>query len=154
MANDGSPLLVEGSQCVLGFDARNSTITGTTLSGPSGSGQYLAVKLSTLADRTVLLASTVASQVMAYGILQNKGSTGGVAAVGVLGVSKAVCGSTSNVTGGVLLAVSSTAAGTLIAYSSAAAQTPFARALETPAAVGAIFTVFVYGYGAGTPTPA
>src|SRR5512143_3332242 len=112
MANE-SPLIHDGAQCVLGFDARNSTFTGTTLAGVNGSGQYLAVRLSTLADRTVLLASTVATMTPAYGILQNKGSTGQVADVGVFGVSKAICGATANITGGVLLAVTNSTAGTL-----------------------------------------
>lgn len=153
MANE-SPMLKDGAQCTLGFDARNSTFTGTTLSGPSGSGQFLAVRLSTTVDRSILLASTVATQVPAMGILQNKGSTGQVADVCFIGVTKAVCGATSNLTGGVLVGVSSTAAGTLIAYSSAAAHNPIGVAYETPAAVGAVFTVLMYGYGMGTPTPA
>lgn len=147
MANE-SPLLHDGAQCVLGFDARNSTFSGTTLSGPSGSGQYLAVRLSTTADRTVLLASTVGAGGIFYGILQNKGSTGQVADVGVFGISKAVCGATSNLTGGVKVSVTNSSAGTLIAYSSAANVYPVGVALETPSAAGAIFTVALYGFGA------
>jgi hypothetical protein len=149
MANE-SPLIHDGAQTVLGFDARNSTNTGSTLSGPSGSGQFLAVRLSTLADRTVLLASTATAGVPIYGILQNKGSTGQVADVAIFGICKAVCGATSNVTGGVQLAVSSTAAGSLLAYSSASGVNPVGYALETPAAVGAVFTVALYGFGKGT----
>lgn len=148
MANE-SPLLHDGAQCVLGFDARNSTYSGTTLSGPSGSGQYLAVRLSTTADRTVLLASTVAGGVQAYGILQNKGSTGQVADVGIFGISKGVCGATANITGGVMVAVTTSSAGTLIAYSSATTVYPIGMALETPSAAGAVFTVALYGFGRG-----
>jgi hypothetical protein len=146
MANE-SPLLHDGAQCVLGFDARNSTATGSTLAGPSGSGQFLAVRLSTTADRTVLLASTATAGVPVYGILQNKGSTGQVADVAIFGITKAVCGLTSNLTGGVQVECSSTAAGTLIAYSSAANVFPIGFALETPSAIGAVFTVALYGFG-------
>ncbi|HVM96149.1 MAG TPA: hypothetical protein VMT89_07155 [Candidatus Acidoferrales bacterium] len=149
MANE-SPLLHDGSQCILGFDARNSTLSGTTLAGPSGSGQYLAVRLSTTVDRTVILASTVGTGVKPYGILQNKGSTGQVADVGIFGISKAVCGATSNITGGSLLMVTNSTAGTLIAFSSAADKYPIGIALETPTAAGAVFTVALYGFGAGS----
>ena len=47
-----SPLIHDGGQCILGFDARNSTYSGSTLAGPSGSGQYLAVLMSTVAVST------------------------------------------------------------------------------------------------------
>jgi hypothetical protein len=149
MALDGSPLLVDGS-CVFGFSALNSStyLGSTALAGPSGSGQYLAVRLSTtLGDRTLALASTATTGVPIFGIVQNKGSTGQAAAVGYMGNSKAVCGSTTNITGGVYLEVSSTAPGTLIAYSSAANVYPVAIALEQPSATGAIFSVRLGGPG-------
>lgn len=139
-----SPLMHDGAQCVLGFDARNSTFSGTTNAGPSGSGQFLAVRLSTLADRTVLLASTATAGVNIYGILQNKGSTGQVADVGIHGVTKAVAGGT--IGGGGPVAVSSTAPGSLIAYSSAAQTYAVGFALES-AVVGQVFTMRLYGWG-------
>lgn len=140
-----SPLIHDGGQCILGFDARNSTYSGSTLAGPSGSGQYLAVLMSTVA-RTVLLASTATAGVQAYGILQNKGSTGSVADVGIFGISKAVAGLTITVSQ--QLEVSSTAAGTLIPLSSATGIYPIGVAL-TAASVGDVFTIALYGFGRG-----
>lgn len=148
MANE-SPLIHDGGQCVLGFDARNSTQSGSTLSGPSGSGQFLAVRLSTTADRTLLLCSTASGPSnigTLYGILQNKGSTGLVGDVGILGISKAVAGAT--VAGGAQLVPSSTAAGTLIAFSSAADTYAIGVAIES-AVVGQVFTMRLYGGGRG-----
>lgn len=146
MANE-SPLIHDGAQCVLGFDARNSTFSGTTNAGPSGSGQYLAVRLSTTADRTVLLCSTaagVANIGSMYGILQNKGSSGSVADVGIFGISKAVAGLA--IVGGAQLAPSSTAPGSLIPFSSAADTYAIGVAIET-ASVGQVFTMRLYGGG-------
>lgn len=143
MANE-SPLMHDGAQCILGFDARNSTFSGSTLGGPSGSGQFLAVRLSTTADRTVLLASTATAGVNIYGVLQNKGSTGQVADVGIAGITKAVAGGT--IAGGGPVMVSSTNAGTLIAYSSAAQQYAVGNALES-AVVGQVFAMRLYGGG-------
>lgn len=143
MANE-SPLMHDGAMCTLGFDARNSTNTGSTLSGPNGSGQFLAVRLSTTADRTVLLASTATAGVNIYGVLQNKGSTGQVADVGIFGITKAVAGGA--IAGGGPVAVSSTAAGTFIAYSSAANTYAVGYALET-AVAGQVFTMRLYGWG-------
>jgi hypothetical protein len=151
MANE-SPLIHDGAQCVLGFDARNSTITGTTLSGPSGSGQYLCVRLSTTAgDRTVVLASTAASGVRIYGVLQNKGSTGQVADVGIFGITKVICAATANITGGVLLECSTVYPGGVQAYSSGSTIFPVGIALETPADAQAVFTMALYGFGGGGP---
>ena len=52
-----SPMIHDGSQNTLSTanDFRNSTYTGSTLAGPSGSGQFLAVVQSTTADRTLQL---------------------------------------------------------------------------------------------------
>src|SRR4051812_47110957 len=108
MANE-SPMISWGWG-ISGFDARNSTNSGTTRGGPSGSGQFLAVIVSTAADLTVLL-STVAGD-KCIGILQNKPSTGIAANVAVFGMSKAVAGAT--ITAGQELMNSSTQAGALI----------------------------------------
>ncbi len=141
--------LLRHSQCTLGFSALNSStyLGSTALAGPSGSGQYLAVRLSTtLGDRVVALASTATTGVPICGILQNKGSSGSAADIGFVGISKVVCGATANITNGVQLEVSSTAPGTMIAYSSAAAINAVGMALETPGGVGAVFTAYIYGY--------
>jgi hypothetical protein len=144
-----SPLLHDGSQCISNFDGRNSSITGTTLSGPNGSGQFLAVVLSTTVDRTVQLPSTTTAQFKPYGILQNKPSTGIAADVGIFGVSKAIAGTT--VVRGQDLMLSSTAAGTLIPFTTAVGNTPCGRALENASTVGQVFTAAIYGFGVGPP---
>ena len=62
-----------------------------TAYGSNGTGQYLAVKLSTAADRTVLLADSGAP---AYGIIQNNPTTGLAADVCFNGDTKAIYGDT------------------------------------------------------------
>lgn len=144
-----SPLLHDGGQCVMNFDARRSSITGTTLPGPNGSGQYLAVGLSTTVDRLVTLPSTGGSTgIRCYGILQNAPSTGMAADVGIFGISKAVSGSTA-INAGSDLCLSSTAQGVLIPYSSGAGVVKIGFSLEAAAAVGAVFTMMIYGAGNG-----
>ena len=142
MAVDG-PGLDDGF-ALAGIDFRDSTFTGTTHLGPNGSLQYSAVRLSTLADHTVL-GCTVAGQ-LAYGIIQNKPSTGEAADVRFLGISKAIAGATSVVAG---LDLMVDASGYLVAYASGATVARFGRAITTPAAVGEIFTAAIYGFGAG-----
>lgn len=148
-----SPLIHDGSQTTLSTaaDFRNSTLTGTTLSGPSGSGQFLAVVLSTTVDRTVQLNSTVTVSDFGkiYGICQNKPRPGDAVDVGLFGITKAVAGTTSWVRGSDL-SVSSTAAGTLTVLSSGLMRV--ARALETPQAVGQVITVALYGFGGAVST--
>lgn len=139
-----SPLIHDGAQTVAGGDFRNSTNSGTTHAGPNGSMQFMAVRLSTVADRTVLGTTAAGQQV--YGILQNKPYTGEAADVGIFGVSKAVAGTTTVVAGGLLEADSS---GCVIPYSSAAGIAALGIALETATAVGAIVSVALYGFGRG-----
>lgn len=142
-----SPLIHDGGNLLLSTaaDFRNSTNTGSTLAGPNGSGQFLAVVLSTTVDRTVQLPSTATAQFKPIGICQNKPRPGEVVDVGVLGVSKAVAGLA--VVRGSDLALSSTLAGTLVPFSTAVGAQPCARAYES-AAAGQVFTCFVYGVGA------
>lgn len=142
MANE-SPLLHLG-WCVADFDGRNSSVTGTTQGGPSGSYQFCAVRLSTAADRTISRC-TLTTQVP-LGILQNKPSTGIAADVGCWGVSKAVAGSTAIAAGQDLM---SDTDGQLIPYVAGAGVVRFARALEAAAAVGQIISVFVSPPGTG-----
>ena len=137
------PLIDDGSQCISGFDARNSSITGTTLNGPNGSGQFLVVGLSTTVDRTVNL--TTLAGMRPYGVLQNKPSTGLAADVGIMGITKAIAGAA--ITRGSEV-MTSTLGGMLIAYSSAANQYSCGRALES-ASSGQVFTCAWYSFGAG-----
>lgn len=138
MANEGP--LQHWGWGISGFDARNSSITGTTRSGPSGSGQFLAVQLSTSADLTVNVCTVSGMKIM--GILQNKPSTGIAADVGTQGFTKAVAGAT--IAPGQELMVSSTAAGSLIPFSSATGIYPCGRSLMA-AVVGDIFSAYLYG---------
>lgn len=139
-----SPLLHDGSQTISGTDMRNSTYSGSTRGGPSGSGQFLAVQLSTVTSRTV--NPTTVAGMKIYGILQNKPSTGIAADVGIFGVSKCVAGGT--ISPGQELQASSTQAGALIAFSSGAGVYPVGRAIES-AVVGQIFAGFIYGGSGG-----
>lgn len=141
-----SPLLHDGSQTISGTDTRNSTITGTTLGGPNGSGQFLAVALSTATARTVNPTTALGQRI--YGILQNKPSTGLAADVGVFGISKVVCASSTTVGIGQMIMASTS--GTLLPYSSAASQYPCGVALES-AAASQVFSAAIYGFGAGCP---
>lgn len=135
-------------------DARRSTITGTTLNGPNGSGQFFPVYLSTVAgaNMQVRLGSTAqqgSSLAMYIGILQNTPGPGEAADVGFVGVSKAIAGSTA-LTPGTLLVPSSAAGqgGELILYSTAAGLGPaIGYALEAPTSTGALFSVLLFPTG-------
>jgi len=130
-------------------DYRNSTQSGTTRMGPSGSGQFLAVKQSTV-NAGVIYTTTLAGQ-PAAGILQNKPKDGEAAAVAIFGISKAVAGSTIITAGGDLMVDSS---GCMTPYSSAANQSRFARQWGPviPTAIGEVFSVAIYGIGVGPGT--
>lgn len=77
MATEG-PLLHDGSQTTAGADLSSS--------------QFLGVKLSTSADRTVILVA--ASTDIPYGVVQNKPTSGQAADVGIVGVTKVKAGGT------------------------------------------------------------
>jgi hypothetical protein len=111
--------------------------------GPNGSGQFLAVRLSTVTERTVNVSTVTGNGV--YGLLQNKPSTGEAADVGIFGPSKAVAGTTT-ITAGMRLMPDTS--GCLIPYSSAADRAACGVALSVPSAVGEVFTAMIYGYGA------
>lgn len=132
--------------CVADFDARNSSITGTTQGGPNGSYQFCAVRLSTTADLTISRC-TLTTQ-MPLGILQNKPSTGIAADVGYGGPSKCVAGSTAIIAGGELM---SDTDGQLIPYVAGASVARIGRAMEDAGSVGQIFTAFIYSPGVGGP---
>lgn len=135
-----SPLITDGAQTVAGADFRRSSITGSTLFGPNGSAQFLAVRLSTTTDRTVNISTADGQSI--YGILQNAPALGDAAAVGVVGVSKCVGGSSAIAPGMDLMATSS---GALIPYSSAAGVSRCGRSIEACTAVGNVFTAWING---------
>ena len=139
-----SPLLHDGGQNTLSTasDFRNSSVTGSTLAGPNGSGQFLAVQVSTA--RTISLMSTGGSSGLGiYGICQNKPGPGVAVDVGFLGISKCVAGAA--ITGGQALMASATLGGTLVPYSTAVLSAwPCGVALET-AAAGQVFTANITG---------
>jgi len=145
-----SPLLHDGAQTVLstGNDARRTSITGSTLAGPNGSGQFLCVALSTLTDRTVNFCSTASTanvgQPSGYGVLQNTPGPGQAADVGIFGISKVVAGST-NFARGSVICPSSLFQGTVAAFSTTniAQYNPIGFALETPTSTGAVITAFI-----------
>lgn len=145
-----SPLIHDGAQTVLstGFDARNSTLTGTTLSGPNGSGQFLCVTVT--ASRTVSIASSTAGASFAtqpfYGILQNKPRAGEAADVGIFGVSKVVAGSTSILAGSVLMP--STINGGQVDLWATGKGPRIGVALENPTSTGQVITAAINVSGA------
>ena len=124
---------------VAGIDGRDSTFTGTTHLGPNGSLQFMAVRMSTVTDLTVL-GCTVAGQAI-LGVLQNKPSTLEAADVGFMGVTKAVAGTTFGP--GVDLMVDSS--GAFTPYTTAAGQFRVGKSLETVSSVGQIFAMYLYG---------
>lgn len=144
-----SPLIHDGSQTVLSTaqDARNSTLTGSTLNGPSGSGQFLAMVLT--GARTVSIASSTAGASFGtqpfYGILQNKPRGGEAADVGIFGITKVIAGSTSIVAGSVLM-MSTTLAGMVNIWSSGAGP-KIGVALEAPTSTGMVITAAIGSFG-------
>ena len=107
---------------------------GAGLSGPGGSGQFLVVAQSTVADRTVVLASAIGQQ--AFGILQNKPLAGQAADVAFAGQPKAVAGGT--IARGAALMTD--ASGRLITWTAGSGYAQLAVAMES-AVVGQIFSV-------------
>lgn len=85
-------MAVEGAMLRDGntISAANYYNPGTPLSGPNGSGQFLAVKLSTGADETSTLANTGGEPIL--GILQNSPAQGDSCDVCEVGNTKAVAG--------------------------------------------------------------
>jgi hypothetical protein len=140
-----SPLIHDGAQTVAGADYRNSTYSGTTHAGNGGSPQFQAVRLSTVAERTVLLCT--ANGQPAYGLLQNKPALGEAADVGIFGVSKAIAGTTTILPG---MRVMPDSSGCLIPYASAAGVAQMGYAISAPAAVGEVFSAYIFGYGPGS----
>ena len=130
MATEG-PLLHDGAQCVAAANYGN----GQGLSGPYGSGQFLAVVVNAT-GRTVALAAAIGAQT--YGILQNKPGSGAAADVGFIGVTKAVAGGTF-AAGAILM---TNASGQLIAWTAGSGYAQVGTALEAGVS-GQIVTVML-----------
>jgi hypothetical protein len=135
-----SVLIHDGSQTVAaanygnGANLAGSNTAGTT-GGSTGSGQYLAVML-TSAGRTVTLASVTGQQI--YGILQNKPAAGQAADVGIFGVTKAVAGGTIAAAAPVMASSN----GTIVAWTSTSNKAQIGYAIEA-AVSGQVFTMFL-----------
>jgi hypothetical protein len=152
MATEGV-WLKDGAQCTLSTttDARNSTITGTTLAGPSGSGQFLLVTLSSA--RIVTFCSTTfqnlsTANTTIYGVLQNKPAGGQASDIAFAGITKIVSGS-SSIVGGSVLMNSSTLAGVAVPWATGTSGRAFGEAIEASASAGAVITARLYGVGVG-----
>jgi len=141
-----SPLIHDGSQNVLStaVDFRNSTLTGTTLAGPNGSGQFLLVTISTGRTITAFTSTMLNSSAsVVYGVCQNKPRPGDAVDVGIFGITKVVAGSTT-IVGGSLLGASSTTSGVVTLYTGGNGR-PVGLAIENAASIGAVFTAFIGG---------
>lgn len=126
-----SVLIHDGAQTVAAANYSNTQ----SLAGPSGSGQFLAVVL-TSAGRTVAIASSIGAQI--YGVLQNKPTSGAAADVGFMGVTKAVAGGT--IAAGAALMTN--ASGQLIAWTAGSGYAQVGYAIEA-AVSGQVFTAFI-----------
>ncbi len=148
-----SPLIHDGSQNTLSTanDARRSSITGTTLSGPNGSAQFYWLTESTTVDRTVAFASTAPTTTpwYPYGVLQNTPQPGGAADIGIFGITKLIAGTTTIVRGS-QISPSSTVSGLTSLWATGQVYLRAGIALETPSAVGQVFTALIYGPQGGS----
>ena len=134
-------------------DARRSSITGTTLNGPNGSGQFYWVYGSTLNSLQVRIGSsliTPSSLAPVLGILQNTPGPGEAADIGIFGVSKMIAGSTAMAMGTLIQASSAPVgqAGQVVPYVQGNGP-PIGFALENPTSTGAVFTAALYGWSHG-----
>jgi hypothetical protein len=131
-------------------DARRSSLSGTTLPGPNGSGQFLGVVQSTVAFTVSLASSTSgisgSSLGLPYmGILQNTPGPGQAADVTIFGNTKAVAG-LATITPGNLLQFSSTAGGVIVPYLGGNGRA-IGFAKESAGAVGQVFSMALAPFG-------
>lgn len=126
-------------------DYRDSTLSGTTHTGPNGSAQFQAVRLSSGANLDLIIGLCTAAGQAAIGVLQNKPNANAAADVAIFGVTKAVAGSTFGA--GIDLEVDSS--GCMTAYSSAAGVAKIGKSLETVTGTGQVFAMLLYGMGNG-----
>jgi len=148
-----SPLIHDGGQNTLSTanDARRSSITGTTLSGPNGSGQFYWVTLSTSVNRTAAFASTAPGTTpwYPYGVLQNTPQPGGAVDVGIFGITKLIAGTTT-ILAGTQISPSSTVSGLTSPWAANQIYLRCGIALEAPTTVGQVFTALIYGPQGGS----
>jgi hypothetical protein len=126
-----SPLLHDGAQTVAAANYGNLQ----SLAGVNGSGQFLAVML-TSAGRTSVTATVTGQQI--YGILQNKPGTGQAADVGIYGVTKAMAGGT--IAAGAPVMASSN--GTIVAWTSTGNKAQIGYAIEA-SVINQVFTMYL-----------
>lgn len=129
-----SPLIHDGSQTTANANYFNPV---SALAGPGGSGQYLCVILSQVADRKVILSSVLGTAV--YGVLQNKPALGQAADVGIFGITKVVVGASGSTRGKQQMV---DATGAVTDWVSGAASVQIGEALESGAS-GAIIPMFI-----------
>lgn len=129
------PMLRDGNTIA----AANYYNPGTPLLGPNGSGQFLAVRLSTAADNTSVLEVT--GGVPIFGILQNTPNLGEACDVAFIGETKAVAGAA--VTRGDLLMTDTH--GRLITATST--NQVVGQAKESAGAAGVVFAVNLFAGG-------
>jgi hypothetical protein len=142
-------MAIEGPGLDIGYltstgDMRNSSITGTTLGGPNGSGQFLFVKVSTAND--FVFAGCTANTDRAIGVLQNKPAVGEAGDIRFLGVSKLVAGSSAIAPGMDLMPDTD---GQAIPWTTVISNQRVARSLNAATAVGQVFSAIIYGQGPG-----
>lgn len=122
-------------------DMRNSTNSGSTQPGPNGSGQFLAVTISTAGGGDGYFSVFGATIGTPLGILQDKPNAGQAGNIMTMGVSKVVSGSTAIVSGNYLMP---STAGAMMPWS-AGTGFAFARALEGAGSVGQVFSAYIFG---------
>lgn len=130
MATEG-PLIHDGGNLTAAANYSGGT---AGQAGPGSSGQFLAVYIS--ASRAVSIAATAGQA--GVGIMQNTPSSGAAADVGILGVTKAVAG-TSTVTAGA--ALTTDASGRMVAQTGT--QVVWGEAYETVSATNQVFTMLM-----------
>lgn len=114
--------------------AANYYNPSSALDGPNGSGQYLAVGLTSAGETSAVIAS---AGVAIFGILQNTPLQGDSCDVCVVGISKAVAGGA--ITAGAALSVD--ANGRLVTQSSANLCVGYAK--SSAAAAGDLFDALI-----------
>jgi hypothetical protein len=135
------------------YDARRSSITGTTLLGPNGSAQFYPVYMSTVSDLVVTISTSTSAPITPstltgfIGILQNTPGPGQAADIGIFGVSKMLAGSTTILKGN-LIQPSSVVGGEMVLYAQGNGM-PVGFALESPTTAGQVFAAALFGYGHG-----
>lgn len=131
------------------YDARRSSITGSTLNGPNGSAQFFPVVMSTVAFTVNLSTGTTPSTLIpVIGILQDTPGPGAVADICVAGVTKAIAG-LGTITPGLLLQTSSTSGGYVTPLLGGNGPA-IGVALEAATAVGQVFTMLLRLGGTST----